>query len=75
MSDITGGIPSARWTTLNQEVQSMEDSLMGFTLVGAQDREANHIAAMQEEIDQKTREALVVYWLDQEEDEFPRLIA
>ena len=75
MSDLTRSIPSARWTTLNREVQSMKDSLMGFTLVGARDREANHIAAMQEEIDQKTREALAVYWLDQEEDEFPRLIA
>ena len=75
MSDLTQGVPSARWATLNQEVQSMEDSLLGFTLVGVLDRETNHISAMQEEIDQKTREALVVYWLDKEEDEFPRLIA
>ena len=75
MSDLTQGIPSARWATLNQEVQSMEDALMGFTLMGVLDRETNHIAAMQEEIDQKTREALVAYWLDREQDEFPRRIA
>lgn len=54
---------SPRWETLSREVRWMKDSLNNFTLTGVQDREANHIASMQEEIDEKIREALVVYWL------------
>lgn len=63
MNDLPKDSPSPRWVTLSREVQWMKDSLNTFTLVGVEDREGNHIASMQEEIDQKIREALVVYWL------------
>ena len=63
MSDSPKDAPSARWVALNEEVQTMNDSLNGFTLMGVLDRDANHIATMQEEIDCKAREALVAYWL------------
>ena len=75
MSDSPHNAPLARWATLNREVQVMKDSLNRFTLIGALDRNTNHIASMQEEIDQKTREALMVYWLDVEQGDLPRGIA
>jgi hypothetical protein len=67
--------PSIRWETLNHEVQSMKDALKGFTLLGVRDVEISHIAAMQEEIDQKSRQALVAYWINAERGELPQGIA
>ena len=61
------GIVPPRWEVLHQEAQSMKEAIKGFTLLGVLDREANHIAAMEEEIDQKSREALVAYWLSKGE--------
>lgn len=67
MSDSPENSPSPRWTTLSREAQTMKDSLNGFTLVGVLDRENNHIASIQEEIDCKNREALVAYWLSMDQ--------
>ena len=55
--------PLARWAALRNEVQVMRAALDRFPLLGVQDRESNHIAAMQEEIDTKAREALAAYWI------------
>ncbi len=55
--------PCPRWTSLNREVLNLKDALNGFSLVGVLDRDTNHIASMQEEIDRKTREALAAYWI------------
>ncbi len=55
--------PLARWAALKNEVQVMRDALNRFPLLGVQDRESNHIAAMQEEIDTKAREVLAAYWI------------
>ena len=63
MTESSTDFPLTRWTALNQEVQDMTDVLSGFSLVGVMDRDTNHIADMQEEIDRKAREALVAYWL------------
>ena len=63
MSDLLKNGAGARWEELSREVQSMNRALNGFTLLGVLDAETSHIAAMQEEIDHKTREALVAYWL------------
>ena len=65
-------IPSPRWEALSQEAHVMEESLQGFTLTGVLDREANHLATMQEEIDFKVREALVAYWLTGDAGEIPQ---
>ena len=67
MSDSHVDTPSTRWTTLNREVHVMQKALNGFTLLGVQDRENNHISSMQEEIDWKTREALTAYWLSMDQ--------
>ena len=64
MNESLGASPSPRWATLEQELKVMREALNGFTLVGVLDREVNHISSMEEEIDRKTREALVAYWLD-----------
>ena len=69
MSDSPVDTPSTRWTTLNREVHAMEKALNGFTLLGVQDRENNHISSMQEEIDYKIREALMAHWLSPDEDQ------
>jgi hypothetical protein len=63
--------PAPRWETLSREVDSIKDSLNRATLAGVLDRETNHIASMQEEIDQLIREALMVYWLTTDSGEFP----
>ena len=63
--------PSARWATLSWEIEAMHEALNGFTLMGALDRESNHIASMQDEIDQKTREALVTYWVGMQRGDLP----
>ncbi len=55
----------SRWEKLTQEVQEPTVNLNGFTLVGVLDRGTSPIASMQEEIDQKAREALVACWLDE----------
>ena len=75
MSDAPGDTSSTHWTTLNREVRAMKESLDRFTLVGVLDRDTNHIASMQEEIDRKTREALVAYWLGTKQGELPNGIA
>ncbi len=75
MSSMSQENSSIRWETLSHEVQFMKDALKGFTLLGVQDVEINHIAAMQEEIDQKSRQALVAYWMDAERGELPQGIA
>ena len=72
MSDSRRDVPDARWQTLSREVQSMKDTLNSSTLVGVLDRDTNHIASIQEEIDQKTREALVAYWLSDTRGEMPQ---
>lgn len=64
--------PSSRWAALSQEAHVMEESLRGFTLTGVLDREANHLATMQEEIDLKVREALVAYWLTGDAGKIPQ---
>ena len=66
---------NARWQALTQELHSMEDALSGFPLVGVLDRETNHIATMEEEIDRRTREALVSYWLSKPSGNLPGGIA
>ena len=66
MPDSLTNLPYDRCKLLNQEIQQLNIALNGSTLLGVLDREKNHIAAMQEEIDQKVREALVAYWLSQE---------
>jgi hypothetical protein len=66
--------PAPRWETLSREVDSIKDSLNRATLAGVLDRETNHIASMQEEIDQLVREALTVYWLSTSSDQFPGAI-
>jgi hypothetical protein len=63
MIDSPQEAPVARWTALRLEAQVMRDALNTFPLLGVQDREGNHIAAMQEEIDTKAREALMAYWI------------
>ena len=64
---------SARWATLTQELRSLSDVLSKFTLVGVLDRDINHISSMQEEIDRRTREALVAYWLERQQGELPQV--
>ena len=66
MPDSLTNLPNDRCTLLNQEVQQLSNALNMSTLLGVMDRENNHIAALQEEIDQKAREALVAYWLSNE---------
>ena len=63
MSDSPNSKKNGRLATLTREVQLMKDSLKNFTLVGALDRNSNHISSMQDEIDEKIREALAIYWL------------
>ena len=63
MLDPSQQAPLARWAALKNEVQVMRDALNRFPLLGVQDRESNHIAVMQEEIDVKSREALAAYWI------------
>ena len=53
----------ARWAALKNEVQVMRDALNHFPLLGVQDRETNHIAVMQDEIDTKARQVLAAYWI------------
>ena len=71
MSDSPVDAPTSRWEVLGREVRCMQDSLKEMPLAGVLDREANHIAAMQDEIDWKTREALALHWLGVEEGELP----
>ena len=71
MSNAPNDAATPRWETLSREVQHMKDALNGFTLMGVLDREVNHIAAMEEEIDQKTREALMAHWLSSNDGEPP----
>lgn len=75
MTDSRKDVPDARWETLNREVQSMCDALDSCTLMGVLDRDTNHIASMQDEIDRKTREALVAYWLSNTYGELPQEFA
>ena len=56
-----------RWETLSQEAHAMEKAMSSFTLLGVMDREDNHLASMQDEIDSKVRHALVTYWLTLEQ--------
>ena len=56
-----------RWETLSQEAHAMETAMSSFTLLGVMDREDNHLASMQDEIDSKIRHALVTYWLTLEQ--------
>ena len=72
MNNSSNDTPVIRWDSLNQELHVMEDALHGLTLLGVLDRDTNPISDMQEEIDRKTREALVVYWLGPEHGELPR---
>ena len=60
-----------RWEALHLELQSMQEALNGFTLLGVLDPDSNHIASMEEEIDRKTRQALVAYWLSKGEGNLP----
>ena len=71
MSELFEDALPPRWEMLNQEVQSLEDVLSGFTLVGVLDRDINPIASLEEEIDRKAREALVAYWLSTGNGELP----
>lgn len=71
MTDSPMEPPAPRWETLSREVDSIKDSLNRATLAGVLDRETNHIASMQEEIDQLIREALMVYWLTTDSGKFP----
>ena len=71
MTDSPKEPPAPRWETLNRDVQSIKDSLNRATLAGVLDRETNHIASMQEEIDQLIREALIVYWLSTDSGDIP----
>ncbi len=75
MNDPAKDAVFTRWETLSQQVQSMQDALKGFTLMGVLDGDTNHIASMQEEIDRKTREALMAYWLGIKQGELPQGIA
>ena len=75
MSNLPEDAPLDRWDMLRQEMRSMIQALNGFTLAGAMDRDINHIASMQEDIDRTTREALVVYWLSRKRGELPQGIA
>jgi hypothetical protein len=72
MSDAPKDTTSTRLETLSREAQAMRHALDGFTLMGVLDRDPNHIASMQDEIDLKTREALVVYWLSAKQGEIPQ---
>ena len=74
MNNSSDGTPVIRWDSLNQELHVMEDVLHGLTLVGVLDRDTNPIADMQEDIDRKTREALVVYWLGPAYGELPHSV-
>ena len=74
MSDISNDAPSSRWATLSREVQELEGALNGCTLVGVLDRDTNYIASMQEEIDRKTRQALVAYWLGVKHGKLPETV-
>ena len=64
-----------RWNTLTGEIRSLEVVLNGLVLAGVMDRDTNHIADIQEEVDRKTREALVVHWLSEKHGELPQGIA
>ena len=75
MSDAPNDNPIDRWATINREVQELRYALSGFTLMGVLDRDTNHIATMQEEIDRKAREVLVAYWLGSSQGELPAGIA
>jgi len=72
MSDSYTDMP--RWEELKVEAQSLKEVLGGFALVGVMDRDMNHIASMEEEIDRKNREALVAYWLSSEYGQLPHVI-
>jgi len=72
MSDVPKDTPFTRWAVLNQEVHQLEHFLNGFSLVGVLDRDTNQISSMQEEIDRKTRQALVAYWLSMPRGGMPR---
>ena len=63
MFDSSQDTSLTRWTGLRNEAQAMRDALGRFPLLGTQDRESNHIAVMQDEIDTKVREALATYWI------------
>ena len=71
MADAPRDDQHTRWEVLTQEVHSLEDALSGFTLMGVLDRDTNHIASMEEEIDRRTREALVSYWLSEPSGDLP----
>ena len=64
-----------RWNMLTGEIRSLEAVLNGLVLVGVMDRDTNHIADLQEEVDRKTREALVAHWLSEKQGELPQGIA
>ena len=66
---------STRWNMLTGEIRSLEGALSGLVLAGVMDRDTNHIADIQEEIDRRTREALVVHWLSKKHGELPQGIA
>ena len=72
MSDSRKDMPDARWKILSREVESMKNTLNSSTLMGVLDRDTNHIASMQDEIDRKIREALVAYWLSNTWGEMPQ---
>ena len=42
-----------RWNTLTGEIRSLEVVLNGLILAGVMDRDTNHIADIQEEVDRK----------------------
>ena len=71
MSDSPRDPSPARWTTLTMEVHQLEQALSTSTLAGVLDTDTNHIASMEEEIDRKTREALVAYWLSSSAGDLP----
>ena len=60
---------------MSEEIRSLEDTLNGLVLAGVMDRETNHIADIQEEMDRSTREALVAHWLSKKHGELPQGIA
>ena len=75
MSSSPEDASSTRWNTLSEEIRSMEDTLNGFVLAGVLDRDTNHIADIQEEVDRRSREALVAHWLSKKYGELPQGIA
>ncbi len=75
MSSSPEDASSTRWNMLSKEVRSLESTLSRLVLAGVLDRDANYIADIQEEVDRRTREALVANWLSKKHGELPQGIA